>query len=618
MSNSHSSNPDDYKYSFSGADCTAAAFYPNQYKIRKYLLAKIAKFEAYIDKLKGDPTLKRMFDLINSRNALRDEQKKVHKDRQLLGEDSINISDEEVRALNKTATDASHPDFDAANTLAGKNHAATNAKIAAHNQAEADQSKHLNSLTWTEYNQNIMNDDQMNMAIDAQEEQNDKLGDREDKLENQMENLAEMMNENNIEERAGLMFDDFQRAVRTVDKLNALLNKFGTHDHAELESMATISISIHEPKGVVRRLGYKNICGLTRSVRTIAGSMIFTVVEDHPLAKLMALDPQQVTDIDNVKKGDIVFKNSLYGWHKDQNLGVGDEPYRDGRTFMRVATDLAPFNLILKYVSEYFPYDHRANSRIGAYAKSRVAKLRKEQANIVKEYHRTTGVEPSDWGSSDDRKLQYENEVDINQRFKNNFALDDTLGVNKQTKKQLSDYNKQMEGEFKAREREIQSILASYGKGKKVHNKPMGASLVLENVEFLDQGMVTSANDMVTEITFNFVASNIYDLSAYHGTNLGPFSEITEILEEWTYINGGDLASEERAAIQSQMESSLKKNPDDVKLGQNPVTSIESNPIDQPLDWEELGYDKDDVDEDWEKPDFWIGKDQADAWRKGK
>ena len=61
-------------------------------------------------------------------------------------------------------------------------------------------------------------------------------------------------------------------------------------DVFKLDALATISISIHEAKSPVRRLGHKSISGFTESLRTIAGSVVFTVVKDHPLKNLLAAD----------------------------------------------------------------------------------------------------------------------------------------------------------------------------------------------------------------------------------------------------------------------------------------------------------------------------------------
>lgn len=54
-----------------------------------------------------------------------------------------------------------------------------------------------------------------------------------------------------------------------------------------LESMNTISYSVHEQKGHARALGYKAAKGFARGVRTVAGSLIMTVIEDNPFAPFL-------------------------------------------------------------------------------------------------------------------------------------------------------------------------------------------------------------------------------------------------------------------------------------------------------------------------------------------
>jgi len=53
-----------------------------------------------------------------------------------------------------------------------------------------------------------------------------------------------------------------------------------------LNSLSTASISLHEAKSPVRTLGRRSVVGFTESLRTIAGSLVFVVLEDHPLGNL--------------------------------------------------------------------------------------------------------------------------------------------------------------------------------------------------------------------------------------------------------------------------------------------------------------------------------------------
>ena len=90
-----------------------------------------------------------------------------------------------------------------------------------------------------------------------------------------------------------------------------------------LKSLATISLSVHEAKSPVRRLGNRGVSGFTESIRTIAGSMVFTIIEDHPLKDLLNMhyvDAEMPASID---------ERSIYS-----------------------ATSLEPINILLKYKTE--------------------------------------------------------------------------------------------------------------------------------------------------------------------------------------------------------------------------------------------------------------------------
>lgn len=61
--------------------------------------------------------------------------------------------------------------------------------------------------------------------------------------------------------------------------------KNGTTLH--LDNIATVSVSMYEAKSPVRRLGHASPVGFVGNVRSIAGSLIFIVVDEHPLASVM-------------------------------------------------------------------------------------------------------------------------------------------------------------------------------------------------------------------------------------------------------------------------------------------------------------------------------------------
>jgi hypothetical protein len=109
-----------------------------------------------------------------------------------------------------------------------------------------------------------------------------------------------------------------------------------------LTSLSTISFSIHESKSPVRSLGNKNVSGYTSSIRTIAGSMILSLVNRHPLSDLVA-------EYYKVNAG----KDMYWGWSRDFNQnGKGTVGYN--AMTMVMPTSLAPFNMIFTAVPEIF------------------------------------------------------------------------------------------------------------------------------------------------------------------------------------------------------------------------------------------------------------------------
>ena len=57
----------------------------------------------------------------------------------------------------------------------------------------------------------------------------------------------------------------------------------GADTFYKLNSLSTVSFQVNEQKSPVRRLGYVTPVGFTRAIRTIAGTLVLTVLKDHPL-----------------------------------------------------------------------------------------------------------------------------------------------------------------------------------------------------------------------------------------------------------------------------------------------------------------------------------------------
>ena len=130
----------------------------------------------------------------------------------------------------------------------------------------------------------------------------------------------------------------------------------------ELKSLNTISVSVYESKSPVRRLGHRNVVGFTKSIRTIAGSIILTVIEEHPLQEL------------HRNFG----KENVYSVDSDLGYVFGNS---ETEKTNRLATLLPDFDLILYYKSEY--YDRGRNEGKEVYAKSKIKGIEFINESIV-------------------------------------------------------------------------------------------------------------------------------------------------------------------------------------------------------------------------------------------
>jgi len=90
-----------------------------------------------------------------------------------------------------------------------------------------------------------------------------------------------------------------------------------------LDSLATISFQINEQKSPVRRLGRPHVVGFTKSIRTIAGTMVLIILRDHPAAK-------------HINQG------------RYKSIGVTSDTLNSNKFF----TNSKPFDLRLTYQSE--------------------------------------------------------------------------------------------------------------------------------------------------------------------------------------------------------------------------------------------------------------------------
>ena len=87
----------------------------------------------------------------------------------------------------------------------------------------------------------------------------------------------------------------------------------------------------------------------------------------------------------------------------------------------------------------------------------------------------------------------------------------------------------------------IQNEQANKLKGLNTSDNSLSTAVVnpvrlqLEGVEFLHEGIVTSTHDMVTEITYQFIAHDYYELYGANEDPMSNFPDIQDVLAEFAY-----------------------------------------------------------------------------------
>lgn len=150
-----------------------------------------------------------------------------------------------------------------------------------------------------------------------------------------------------------------------------------------LDSLSTASISLHEAKSPVRTLGRRSVVGFTESLRTIAGSLVFVVLEDHPLGNLKShatknknysKDQKKNQSLSSIrKKATTLNAVDLYFVYKTETDTKGSDMWVAGVRFINegIVTSVNDMvtEIVMQFVAEdirplEYEYSEKENKRI--------------------------------------------------------------------------------------------------------------------------------------------------------------------------------------------------------------------------------------------------------------
>ena len=219
------------------------------------------------------------------------------------------------------------------------------------------------------------------------------------------------------------------------DTLVSISFEASPDNEVKLESVNTISISIHEQKTPVRRLGHAAPVGFTSSMRVIGGSIILTAVNGHPLQALVSADleaqvaqteaeddqnAQQATasasvlknrktksknktdfylpfDSEEIDRANYLGSNTSLGYFNNNNKG------------MPLCTVLPPMKIRLLFVSEY------RNQIVPGYGEIIINNVNFISENIVMSVNNMVTEFVLQFVASDIKEFQF-TETDINDK----------------------------------------------------------------------------------------------------------------------------------------------------------------------------------------------------------
>lgn len=287
-----------------------------------------------------------------------------------------------------------------------------------------------------------------------------------------------------------------------VDKVEKNGASQGGFDSRLVESLSTVSVQVYEPIGRARALGSRGVKGFASSIREIAGTIVVTVIDDNPLKGLLDLTAQN---------------NQKVKWSRDLYNGFGTGYFTDFHDKIaagglgdsvelvnRIAPLIPTFNLFLEYVSEYFDPNNVPDYSAVAFTGGDVQRLDKVD-NAVKTQLVEKGTYTQDnltrRGNDKFTKLALqENEVILDKKdFEEEY---------------LSSQKKEFNFGHTKNKLEIDVGKANLTDSQKRRFNTVG--VYIEGMRFISEGIVTSVNDMVTEISYQFIAQDVKPISKYN------------------------------------------------------------------------------------------------------
>lgn len=126
----------------------------------------------------------------------------------------------------------------------------------------------------------------------------------------------------------------------------------------QLDSVNTLSISVHEQRSQVRRLGHAGAVGFAGSIRTVAGSIIMTIINENPfndLIKGAGLQKNFSTRVSKTEAGainDLRLPYSYTSPGKNYEFRRTNNPASSRYSIPNITT-LPPTKIRMRFVSEY-------------------------------------------------------------------------------------------------------------------------------------------------------------------------------------------------------------------------------------------------------------------------